>query len=151
RSGEAPRGLSAPHSRRQARRGWREARSVEEGARGIAEEAIAVSFHRFFITKTRRPRRPRNVSRKEPIPGLRALRCLRDEQRINGLGEMNIEGTGRMTGPMRMLSALVFIIAAATTSSAAAGQTDSIPAPPDVKAPPPDAVKTPSGLATKVL
>ena len=31
------------------------------------------------------------------------------------------------------------------------GDTNTIPAPPDVAAPPPDAVKTPSGLATKLL
>jgi peptidylprolyl isomerase len=46
-----------------------------------------------------------------------------------------------------MLSALAFVLVAST----AAGQTESIPAPPDVKAPPADATKTASGLATKVL
>ena len=51
---------------------------------------------------------------------------------------------------MRMLATLVFSLAAA----AAAAQTQVIkviPAPPDVAAPPADAVKTKSGLATKVI
>jgi peptidylprolyl isomerase len=48
---------------------------------------------------------------------------------------------------MRMVSALAFILVAAV----AAAQTEQIPAPPDVKAPPADATKTASGLATKVL
>lgn len=49
---------------------------------------------------------------------------------------------------MSVISTLAFILFAA---SAAAQQTEQIPAPPDVKAPPADAVKTASGLATKVL
>ena len=47
---------------------------------------------------------------------------------------------------MRIFSALLFTLAAATVSA----QT-TIPAPPDVAAPPADAVKTASGLATKVI
>src|SRR6266496_1016607 len=47
---------------------------------------------------------------------------------------------------MRILSALLFTLAAATVSA----QT-TIPAPPDVAAPPADAAKTASGLATKVI
>ena len=53
--------------------------------------------------------------------------------------------------PMRMLPVLVFTLA---TAAAAAAQTPAggpIQAPPDVAAPPADAVKVPSGLATKVL
>jgi peptidylprolyl isomerase len=48
---------------------------------------------------------------------------------------------------MRMVSALAFILVAAV----AAAQTEQIPAPPDVKAPPSDAKKTASGLSYKVL
>src|SRR5438552_1319674 len=49
---------------------------------------------------------------------------------------------------MRMLSALLLTVAVGAVS----GQTPStLPAPPDVAAPPADAVKTPSGLATKVI
>src|SRR5437588_11503535 len=48
---------------------------------------------------------------------------------------------------MRMLSALIFVLLA---GAAAPAQT-AIPAPPDVAAPPAEAVKTPSGLATKVI
>jgi len=49
---------------------------------------------------------------------------------------------------MRMLSALLLTFAVGAVS----GQTPStLPAPPDVAAPPADAVKTPSGLATKVI
>src|SRR5216117_3426045 len=47
---------------------------------------------------------------------------------------------------MRILSALLFTLAAATVSA----QT-TIPTPPDVAAPSADAVKTASGLATKVI
>jgi FKBP-type peptidyl-prolyl cis-trans isomerase len=47
---------------------------------------------------------------------------------------------------MRIFSALLFTVAAATVSA----QT-TIPAPPDVAAPPADAAKTASGLATKVI
>src|SRR5258705_165437 len=47
---------------------------------------------------------------------------------------------------MRIFSALVFTLAAATASAQTA-----IPAPPDVAAPPADAAKTASGLATKVV
>jgi FKBP-type peptidyl-prolyl cis-trans isomerase len=47
---------------------------------------------------------------------------------------------------MRIFSALLFTLAAATVSA----QT-TIPAPPDVAAPPADVVKTASGLATKVI
>ncbi len=47
---------------------------------------------------------------------------------------------------MRIFSALLFTVAAATASAQTA-----IPAPPDVAAPPADAVKTASGLATKVI
>jgi len=49
-------------------------------------------------------------------------------------------------GSMRILPALLITLAAATASA----QT-TIPAPPDVAAPPADAVKTASGLATKVI
>src|SRR5881392_3959685 len=48
---------------------------------------------------------------------------------------------------MRILSALIFILLA----GAGAPAQSAIPAPPDVAAPPADAVKTPSGLATKVI
>src|SRR5436190_5210248 len=48
---------------------------------------------------------------------------------------------------MRIFSALLFTLAAAATASA---QT-AIPAPPDVAAPSVDAVKTASGLASKVI
>src|SRR5947208_8237907 len=51
---------------------------------------------------------------------------------------------------MRILSALVFALA----SAAASAQTQApatLPAPPDVAAPPADATKTASGLATKVI
>src|SRR6266480_99655 len=47
---------------------------------------------------------------------------------------------------MRIFSTLVFVLAAATASAQS-----TIPAPPDVAAPPADAVKTASGLATKVI
>src|SRR5260370_968542 len=47
---------------------------------------------------------------------------------------------------MRILPALLFTLAAAMASA----QTI-LPAPPDVAAPPADAAKTPSGLATKVV
>src|SRR5580765_4139178 len=47
---------------------------------------------------------------------------------------------------MRILPILVFAFTAAV-----AAQTSPIPAPPDVAAPPADASKTPSGLATKVI
>jgi peptidylprolyl isomerase len=47
---------------------------------------------------------------------------------------------------MRLFSALVFTLAAATASAQS-----TIPAPPDVAAPPADAAKTASGLATKVI
>ena len=47
---------------------------------------------------------------------------------------------------MRIFSALLFTLAAATVSA----QT-TIPAPPDVAAPPADAAKTASGLATKII
>src|SRR5215510_12100281 len=49
---------------------------------------------------------------------------------------------------MRTLFALAFFL---ITSAAAAQPAEQIPAPPDVKAPPADAVKTASGLATKEL
>src|SRR5689334_21929575 len=54
---------------------------------------------------------------------------------------------------MRMHSALAFILLALTVIPAAAQQkqVSSIPPPPDVAAPPADATKTASGLATKVL
>ena len=47
---------------------------------------------------------------------------------------------------MRIFSTLLFMLATATASAQSA-----IPAPPDVAAPPADAVKTASGLATKVI
>jgi peptidylprolyl isomerase len=54
---------------------------------------------------------------------------------------------------MRMLSALAFIplVLIAASASAQNQQVTAIPAPPDVAAPPADAPKTASGLATKVL
>ncbi len=55
---------------------------------------------------------------------------------------------------MRILSALAFFALFATAAFPSAAQNQqvaSIPAPPDVAAPPADAAKTPSGLATKVL
>jgi len=52
---------------------------------------------------------------------------------------------------MRMLPILVFTLAAATAAVAQTPAGGPIPAPPDVAAPPSDAVKLPSGLATKVL
>src|SRR5690349_3537059 len=51
--------------------------------------------------------------------------------------------------PMRIMSTLAFALVAVTI---VAGQTPTvIPAPPDVAAPPKDAKKTSTGLATKVL
>src|SRR5439155_18448273 len=47
--------------------------------------------------------------------------------------------------PMRISLLLAFLVATLQA------QTSTIPAPPDVAAPPADAVKTPSGLATKVI
>ncbi len=52
---------------------------------------------------------------------------------------------------MRILQTLVFVLAAAAFAAAQAPSSGAIPAPPDVAAPPADAVKTASGLATKVL
>jgi len=55
---------------------------------------------------------------------------------------------------MRIISALVFFAVFAMAGPAPAAQNppvSSVPAPPDVAAPPADAAKTPSGLATKVL
>jgi FKBP-type peptidyl-prolyl cis-trans isomerase len=53
---------------------------------------------------------------------------------------------------MRNLTALVIVFAAAVLSAQTpAPAPASIPAPPNVAAPPADAVKTPSGLATKVI
>ena len=52
---------------------------------------------------------------------------------------------------MRTLQTLAFVIAAAAFAAAQAPSSGAVPAPPDVAAPPADAVKTPSGLATKVL
>src|SRR5947209_13785273 len=48
---------------------------------------------------------------------------------------------------MRTLIALIFTC----TLAAASATAQTIPAPPDVAAPPADAAKTPSGLATKVI
>jgi FKBP-type peptidyl-prolyl cis-trans isomerase len=52
-------------------------------------------------------------------------------------------------GLMRMPSALVFTLLA--TAASAQTPSGTVPAPPDVAAPPADAVKTASGLATKVI
>src|SRR5262245_16410985 len=54
---------------------------------------------------------------------------------------------------MRMVSALAFIASVlfASTAAAQSQQVTAIPAPSDVAAPPADATKTASGLATKVL
>jgi peptidylprolyl isomerase len=51
---------------------------------------------------------------------------------------------------MRILSVLVFVFAAAAASAQPAPPA-TVPAPPDVAAPPADAVKTATGLATKVI
>jgi len=51
---------------------------------------------------------------------------------------------------MRILPALVFVLAA-TSASAQTPAPSTIPAPPNVAAPPADAAKTASGLATKVI
>src|ERR1043165_9599037 len=50
---------------------------------------------------------------------------------------------------MRIVSALLLTLAAAAASAQTPPST--VPAPPDVAAPPADAVKTSSGLATKVI
>ena len=52
---------------------------------------------------------------------------------------------------MRLLPALVFTLATAAAAAAQVPVASRVPAPPDVAAPPADAVKLPSGLATKVL
>src|SRR6185503_19528184 len=52
---------------------------------------------------------------------------------------------------MRTLQTLAFVVAAAAVAAAQAPSSGAIPAPSDVAAPPADAVKTASGLATKVL
>jgi peptidylprolyl isomerase len=52
---------------------------------------------------------------------------------------------------MRTFQILTFVLVAAALTAAQAPAPRTIPAPPDVAAPPADAVKTPSGLATKVL
>src|SRR4029453_16864231 len=52
---------------------------------------------------------------------------------------------------MRTLQTLALVIIAGAFAAAQAPSTKSLPPPPDVAAPPNDAVKTPSGLATKVL
>ena len=52
---------------------------------------------------------------------------------------------------MRTLQTLAFVVAATAFAAAQAPSSGAIPAPPDVAAPPADAVKTASGLATKVL
>jgi FKBP-type peptidyl-prolyl cis-trans isomerase len=52
---------------------------------------------------------------------------------------------------MRILQALVFVLVAVTASSQTPPAATAIPAPPNVAAPPADAVKTASGLATKVI
>jgi peptidylprolyl isomerase len=52
---------------------------------------------------------------------------------------------------MRIFQALVFVLVAAAAAAQTPPAPASIPAPPDVAAPPADAIKTPSGLATKVL
>jgi FKBP-type peptidyl-prolyl cis-trans isomerase len=51
---------------------------------------------------------------------------------------------------MRILPVLVFLLAAAAASAQPAPPT-TVPAPPDVAAPPADAIKTATGLATKVI
>ena len=51
---------------------------------------------------------------------------------------------------MRIIATLALVLTAALTS-AQSRTLKAIPAPPDVKAPPADAVKTASGLASKVL
>src|SRR5690349_20396607 len=52
---------------------------------------------------------------------------------------------------MRLFSAVLFLITVGVGSIAAQTPPSTIPAPPDVAAPPADATKTASGLATKVL
>ena len=57
---------------------------------------------------------------------------------------------------MRRLALAIIVVMAATActlkeESGAAGQTQQFPAPKDVAAPPADALKTPSGLASKVI
>ena len=52
---------------------------------------------------------------------------------------------------MRLLPALVFTLVTAAAAAAQVPVASRVPAPPDVAAPPADAVKLPSGLATKVL
>ena len=51
---------------------------------------------------------------------------------------------------MRILSVLILVFAAAAASAQPAPPA-TVPAPPDVAAPPADAVKTATGLATKVI
>ncbi|HET6195095.1 MAG TPA: FKBP-type peptidyl-prolyl cis-trans isomerase, partial [Acetobacteraceae bacterium] len=52
---------------------------------------------------------------------------------------------------MRILPVLLFVFAAAAGASAQTAPPATIPAPPDVAAPPANATKTASGLATRVL
>src|SRR5574338_574727 len=52
---------------------------------------------------------------------------------------------------MRWAIVLAILVTLGACSSSSAPAAPAIPAPPDVAAPPPDATKTPSGLAFKVL
>ena len=93
--------------------------------------------------------------------------CPRPAKRGEGEGEGPSHGERRRIGAVWLDSATAGVlgarhddanaadrccaIALATLAAAAAAKPDDIPPPPDVAAPPADAAKTPSGLATRVL